>query len=185
MLSRHHVGVEDDFAVEMPRGAAGGLDQTRFAAQKTFLVRVENRDERNFRQIQSFAQQVDADQHIELAFAQRAQNLHALNRVNLAVQVAHVDADVAQVIGQFLGGALGERGDEHAFLHVGALAAFLDQIVNLALERLDRDLGIDQSGRPHDQFRDAGLRGAIDARSIPAPPHSPAPTPVRAARAWR
>src|SRR5205807_6121020 len=52
------------FTVQMARGAAGGLDQTRFAAQKTFLVRVENRDERNFRQIQSFTQQIDADEHV-------------------------------------------------------------------------------------------------------------------------
>ena len=121
----------------MARGAAGGLDQTGFAAQKTFLVRVENRHERNFRQIQTFAQQIDADEHVEFAFAQRAQNFHALNGVNFAVQILDVDADAAQVIRQFLRRAFGERRDEHAFLLVGAFAAFLDQIVNLALERFD------------------------------------------------
>ena len=77
----------------------------------------------------------------------RAQNLHALDGVNLAVEILNVDADVAQVIGQFLGGAFGERGDQHALLRVGALAAFVDEIVNLALQRLDRDLRVDQTGR--------------------------------------
>ena len=62
----------------------------------------------------------------------RAQDFDALDGVNLAVQVLHADADLAQVIGQFLGGALGERGDQHALLGVGALAAFVDQVVNLA-----------------------------------------------------
>ena len=152
----------------MARGAAGGLDQAGLAAQKTFLVRVENRHERNFRQVQPFAQQIDADQHVEFAFAQRAQNLHALDGVNLAVQILDVDADVAQVIGQFLGGAFGERGDQHAFLCVGALAAFLDQIVNLALERLERDFRINQAGRAHDEFDDAG-----SPPSLPFTPHPP------------
>ena len=81
----HHVGVENHFAIEMPRGAPGGLDQARLAAQKTFLVGVENRHERDFRQVQAFAEQIDADQHVEFALAQRAQNFHAFDGVNLAV----------------------------------------------------------------------------------------------------
>ena len=141
----------------MPRGAAGGLDQARFAAQKTFLVRVQNRHERNFRQIQAFAQQVDADEHVEFAFAERAQNFDALDGVNLAVEILDVDADAAQVIRQFLGSALGQRRDEHALLRVGAFAAFLDEIVNLAFERLERDLGVNQAGRAHDEFHDSQL----------------------------
>ena len=91
----------------------------------------------------------------------RAQNLHALDGVNLAVQVAHVDADVAQVIGQFLGGALGERGDQHALLGVGALAAFVDEIVDLALQRLERDLRVNQAGGADDLFDDAGPCGPL------------------------
>ena len=162
----HHVGVKNHLAVEMPRGAAGGLNQTRFAAQKTFLVGVENRHERNFRQIQPFAQQIDADEHVEFALAQRAQNFDALNGVNFAVEILDVDADAAQVIGQFLGGALGERRHEYALLRVGAFAAFLDEIVNLALERLERDFRVNQAGRAHDQFHDAGLFVAAEASRL-------------------
>jgi hypothetical protein len=46
--------------------AACCLDQTRFAAQKAFLVCVENCDQRHFRQVQAFAQQIDPDQDIEV-----------------------------------------------------------------------------------------------------------------------
>ena len=161
MLSRHHVGVKNHFAVQMARGAAGGLDQTGFAAQKTFLVRVENRHERNFRQIQPFAQKIDADEHVEFALAQRAQNFHAFDGVNFAVQVLDVDADVAQVIRQFLRRALGQRRDERAFLFVARLRTSSMQIVNLAFERLEGDFRVNQSGRAHDEFDDAGRSASL------------------------
>ena len=46
----------------------------------------------------------------------RAQNLHPLDRIDVAVQVAHFQADVAQVIGEILRGPLRQGGDEHALL---------------------------------------------------------------------
>ncbi len=67
------------------------------------LVGVEDGDERDFRQVESLAQEVDADEHVELAFAERAQNLDAFDGVNLAVEVADVDADLAKIIGELLG----------------------------------------------------------------------------------
>ena len=67
-------------------------------------------------QVEALAQEVDADEHVELAFAQGAQNLNALDGVNLSVEVADVDPEVAQVIGELLGGAPGEGGDEDALL---------------------------------------------------------------------
>ena len=41
--------------------------------QKAFLVRIQNRHQRHLGQVQPFAQQVDADQHIEFAATQIAQ----------------------------------------------------------------------------------------------------------------
>jgi hypothetical protein len=49
---------EHDFAVDMSRGAARGLNEES-AAQKSFLVRIENADERNFRKIETFPEQID------------------------------------------------------------------------------------------------------------------------------
>ncbi len=54
---RDCIGEEDHFAVHMSRRAAGGLDKGSLAAQKAFLVRIENADERNFGKIEAFAQQ--------------------------------------------------------------------------------------------------------------------------------
>ncbi len=138
----------------MARGAARGLDQGGLAAQVAFLVRIEDADEGDLRQVEPFAQEVDADENVELARAQRAQNLHALDGVDVAVQVAHLEADVAQVIGQILRGALRERGDEHALALLDALAAELDRLVDLVLERLERDDGIEQARGPDDLLDD-------------------------------
>ena len=70
------------------RAAADGLDQRSARTQKAFFVGIQNRHQRDFRQIQAFAQQVDADQHVKLALAQIAQDLHALERFDFGVQVA-------------------------------------------------------------------------------------------------
>jgi len=81
---------EHDFAIDMARGAAGSLDQRSLAAQKAFLVGVENADERNFGKIESFSEQIDADENIEIGRAQAAQDFHTLNRVDVAVEIAHL-----------------------------------------------------------------------------------------------
>ncbi len=64
------VGVEDGAAFEVAGGAAHGLNERSGGAEKAFLVGVENRDQRYFGQVKAFAQQVDADEHVEFALAQ-------------------------------------------------------------------------------------------------------------------
>ena len=110
------VGEKHDLAIDVARGAAGGLDQRGLAAEKAFLVGIEDADERDFRQIEAFAEEIDADENVELGRAQPAQDLHPLDGVDVAVQVAHFQADIAQVIGQIFGGAFCQGGDEDALL---------------------------------------------------------------------
>ena len=100
--------------VHVARGAPDGLDQRARRAQEALLVGVEDRDQRDLGQVEPLAQQVDADQHVEVALAQVAQDLHALERLDVGVQVAHAHAEVVVVLGQVLGHALGERRDQHA-----------------------------------------------------------------------
>jgi hypothetical protein len=78
-----------------------------------------------------FAQQVDADQHVELAQAQVADDLHALHRVDVRVQVTHAAAVFAEVFGEVFRHALGQRGDEHAVAHRHAQVDLAEQIVDL------------------------------------------------------
>ena len=73
------VGIEDDAAVDIARGAADGLDQARLAAQEAFLVGVEDGDQRAFGNVEALAQQVDADQRVEGAEPKVADDLDALD----------------------------------------------------------------------------------------------------------
>ena len=110
------VGVQDRLAVEVARRAADGLDQAALGAQEALLVGVEDRHQRHLGNVEALAQQVDADQHVEGAQAQVAQDLDPLDGVDVAVQVAHLDAVVGEVVGELLGHALGQRRDQHALV---------------------------------------------------------------------
>ena len=78
------VGIHDDRAFDVPRRAPDGLDQRAFRAQEALLVGVENRDQRDLRQIEPLAQQVDADHHVVDAQPQVAQDLDALDSVSIS-----------------------------------------------------------------------------------------------------
>ena len=86
------VGVHVHLAVDVAGGAADGLDQAARRAQEALLVGVEDRHQRHLGQVETLAQQVDADQHVVLAQPQLPQQLDPAQRVDLGVQVAHPDA---------------------------------------------------------------------------------------------
>jgi len=153
----HDIRVEDDLAVQVAGGAAGGLDEAGLAAEKALLVGIEDRDEGDLGEIEAFAEEVDADEDVKFAPAEGAEDLDAFDGVDVAVEVADVDADVAEVIGEFLGGALGKGGDKDAFLKGDALTHLLHEVIDLALEGFDDDEGVDQAGGAHDELGDAAL----------------------------
>ena len=126
------VGVEDDPAVDVARGAADGLDQRGLAAQEAFLVGVEDGDQRAFGNVEALAQQVDADQRVERAEPQVADDLDALDGVDVGVHVAHADALLVQVFGEVLGHALGQHGDQRAVALPRHRRHLADQVVDLA-----------------------------------------------------
>src|SRR5882672_2476605 len=153
----HLVGVEDHLAVDVARGPPGGLDERGLRAEEPFLVRVQDRDQRDFREIQPFAEQVDPHQHIHFLVPQRAEDLHPLDRVDVRVDVADVHARLEEILRQVLRHALGQRGDQHALAHFHPALDLLQEVVDLALRGTDRDLGIDQPGGPDDLLHDDAL----------------------------
>ncbi len=142
------IGVHQHGAVHVAGGAADDLDQRGRRAQKADLVGVQDGDQRHLGKVQPFAQQVHADQHVVLAGAQVAQQLHALDRLHLRVQVSHAQPDLGQIGRQILRHALGEGGDQAALAGFDAGADLPVQVVDLALARPDVNLRIDQPGRP-------------------------------------
>ena len=61
------VGVKNRLAPQIARRTSNRLDQRTCRTQEPFLVGIEDRDQRHFGHVQPFAQQVDTDEHVELA----------------------------------------------------------------------------------------------------------------------
>ena len=144
----HPVGVHDHLAGDVAGRAADRLDQRLVRAQEALLVGVEDRDQRHLGEVEALAEQVDADEDVVLPQPQVAQQLDALEGVDLGVEVAGADAVLEEVVGEVLGHLLGQRGDQDALVASRrARADLAHQVVDLALGRLHDHLGVDQAGR--------------------------------------
>ena len=152
------IGVEDGPPVQMARRATNGLDQGAITAQKAFLVGIKDRHQRDLWHVEPFAQQVDPDQHIELAESQPAHDFHTLDGVNVRMHVAHPNTHLLQIIGKILRHALGERRDQHAFALTFPQANLVQEIVHLPLDRADLQDRIEQPRGPDDLLDDHTLR---------------------------
>ena len=152
------VGVHHDLTVDVACGATHRLDEARRRAEEALLVGVEDRDERHLGEVEALPEQVDADEHVELAEAQRPQDLDPLERVDLAVQVPDADAELEEVVGEVLRHLLGERGDEHALVALDADVDLVDEVVDLALGGPHDHLGVHQARRAHHLLDDLALR---------------------------
>ena len=146
--------IQDGAAVEIARRAANSLDQAALCTQEAFLVRIEDGHQRHLGNVEPFAQQIDTHKHIKRAQAQVTNDLHALDRVHIAVQVAHLHAVVGEVVGQLLGHALGERGDEYSLVLFCANAYFLKHIIHLVRGRAHLDHRVHQPCGPHHLVHD-------------------------------
>ena len=131
------------------------------AAQIAFFIGIEDADQRDFGQIEPFAQQIDADQHVELALAQIAQDRDPFERLDLAVQVAHPQPVLEQVVGQVFGHLLGQRRDQHALVALRRAGGSLPSVVDLMARRTDLDFGIDEPRRTDDHLDDLRRCAAI------------------------
>ena len=120
------VGVHDDLAVQVPRRAARRLDQRGAGAQISFLVRVEDRDQRYLGNVEALTEQVDADQAVELPEAQVADDRHAVEGVDIGVEVAHADARLLVVLREVFGHPLRQRRHEHALVTLRAQADLVE-----------------------------------------------------------
>src|SRR3984957_6266606 len=97
----------DGAAFDVAGGSGYGLDEGALAAEEAFFVGVEDGDEGDFGEVEAFAEKVDADEDVVLAFAQIAEELDALEGFDLGVHVAAAYAYFGVVAGEVFGHALG------------------------------------------------------------------------------
>src|SRR5580704_11371812 len=109
----HAIGLEEGTSVEVTGTASDGLDERSCRTQKTFFVGVEDGYQRNFGQVQTFAQEIDANQYVELALAQVAKDFNSLQSFNLGMHVAALHTDLAVIFCEIFGHAFSQRCDQH------------------------------------------------------------------------
>ena len=73
------------------------------------------------------------------------------------MQIATADAELGVVLGEVLGHALGQRGDEHPLFVVDPLSNLVEQIVDLTGDGAHFDDRVHEPGRADDLFDDDTL----------------------------
>ena len=136
---------------------AHGLDKSRIGPQEPFFVSIENSYQRNFRHIQSFAQQVDADQDIEHTGPQVPDDISPFDSGNIGVEITHKDPHFFQIVCQVLCHLFRQRRDQHPFMTVTAFAYFSQEIIHLPGNRADFYFRIEQPCRPDNLLGQIGL----------------------------
>ena len=77
-------------------------------------------------------------------------DLGPLDRRDIRVQIAHLDARFLQVIGKVLRHLLGQCRDEHPFILLDPQFDLGQQVIDLSRERPNLDLRVQQPGWPDD-----------------------------------
>ncbi len=172
----HGVGIQNHLALDMPGRPPDVLDQGLLRPQETFLVRIEDRHQRDFRQVDTLAQQVDADDDIINAQAQVSQDFDTLNCFDLRMQIMGADTHLDQVLRQVFGHALGQRGDQRALAVAHPDRDLLQQVFDLAFHRANFNFRVKNARRPdnllHHRFADAIFVGAGRGGGIDRLPHA-------------
>ncbi len=143
------------------RRPSGGLDERASRAQESLLVRVQDGHERDLGQIQSLPEKIYADEAVELAPAEIPDYLHALDGLDLRMEILGADADALDVDREVLSHFFRERGHQHALVPRGAHAYLADEIVHLVCGGAHLDRGIDEAGGTYHLLRDLSAHGDL------------------------
>ena len=153
LIDRHlhglcdRIRVHDNMSLRISRRAADSLDQRCLRAQEAFFIRIQDRHKCDLRDVQTFPQKIDAHQHIENIQPHIPDDLCALKRIHIGVEIFHPDAHLAHIIGQVLCHAFGQRGHKDLILFRHLFVDLADQVVDLPFHRAHGNFRIEQPCR--------------------------------------
>ena len=148
------VRVHDDLAADVPRSPPDHLHERPRAPQEALLVRVEDGDERHLGEVDPLPQEVDPDDDVVHAEAEVPEDLDALERVDLRVQVRHLHAELVEVVRELLRHPLRESRDDRPLAALRAATDPFEEVVDLALGGSDFDVRVDDAGGPDELLHD-------------------------------
>ena len=139
-------------SLSISRRTSDRLDQRGLRSQETFLVRIQNRHQCYFRNVQSLSQKVNSHQHVEHVQSHIADDLGPFQRIDIRVQILDTDARILHIICEILRHTLSQRRHQHLIMLRNLLVNLRYQIINLPLNRTNHNLRIKQSGRSDNLF---------------------------------
>ena len=152
------VGIHDDASVHVAGSTAGGLRQRTMTTQESFLVGIEDGHQRHFWQVETFAKQVDANEHIEQSGSQVGHDFHTVEGGHVGMNVVGPHIVVQEIRREFLGHALGKRGHQHALIAFGSDENLIEQVVDLVFARSHFNLWVEEARRSDDLLYDHAFR---------------------------
>ena len=147
---RYGVGVHYDGAVFVSCRPADCLNERRFRAQQSFLIRIENRNERHLRQVKPLAQQIYADENVINAEAEVPEQLLTFHRFNLVMNIPHLYEVHFKIFAEVLRHLFRKRCDENPLSLFGALFDLAHKVVDLSRDGADFDFRVEKSRRADD-----------------------------------
>ena len=150
---RNGIRVHNYVSLRVPCRPPDGLDQRSFRTEKTFLIRVQDRDQRNFRNIQAFPQKVDAHQNVKYVQPHIPDNLRPFQGVDIRMEIFYADSGFPDIIRQILRHPLRQCRDQDLIVLFNLFMKLADQIVDLPLHWTHKNLRIQKPGGPDDLFR--------------------------------
>ncbi len=92
-----------------------------------------------------------------MAKAERFEDLHALEGVDVRVEVFGFDSDFIEVFGEVLRELFREGGDKDAAAKFSFFADFVEAVVDLAIGRTDFNLRIEEASGAENLFDDVAF----------------------------
>src|SRR3990167_796599 len=91
------IRIENYGPVDMPSRTADRLDKRTFGAKKSLFISIQNAHQRDLREVQSFAQEIDPDQDVKRPLSKLPDNLHPLKSLYIGVEIADPDMQILVV----------------------------------------------------------------------------------------
>ena len=99
---RHGIRIHNHMTFGISGRTANGLNQWRFRTKESFFIRIENRNQSNFRNIQPFTQKINADKHIKDIQPQIPDNFRPLQCIDIRMQIFDPDPGFPHIVCQIL-----------------------------------------------------------------------------------
>ena len=139
--------VHDDMSFCITRCTADGLDQWCLGTQESFFICIQNCNQCDFRNIQTFSQKVDTNQYVKYIQPHIPHDLGTFQCIDIRMQVAHADSQFSHIVSKVFCHTFGQCCYQYFVLIGNLFIHFSDQIINLSFYRTNFHFRIEKTCR--------------------------------------